>query len=189
MNNTSSFPWVGIPEEKFKEEFEFTPVNLLGSFDRDRYIFIQKTKDNEPGYQLVAPYVLNSGIKVIVDRGWVPLNWNDVKKDIDDELDKNISITGILYKGDKMNDYTLVSQGDILVNMNTDQLAKRFDIDADYIVKEINFGKEIKPYPQKLRPNDLMTWTIMPDKHQSYANFWLFVTTINIISNIYIWTI
>jgi cytochrome oxidase assembly protein ShyY1 len=180
------FPWINVLEEEFKEKFEFTPITLLGKFDKSRYVFVQKTKENEPGYQLVNPFILNNNSQVIVDRGWVPLDWNQIKADLD-EKEKLISITGILYKGDKMNDYTKVSDSNIMVNMDTKQISKILKVDSDFIIKEL--GNDNRLYPKPLRPVDLMTWTIMPETHQSYSNFWLFVTTINVLSNIYVWLI
>jgi hypothetical protein len=88
-----------------------------------------------------------------------------------------------------MNEYTKISGTNVMLNMNTKEISKILSIDSDFIIKEINLGKEKKIYPKQLRISDLMTWTIMPETHQSYSYFWLFATTINILSNIYIWFI
>ena len=71
--------------------------------------------------------------------------------------------------------------------MDTKYLSDKLNVDRDFIIREVNFSNKDNIYPKKLKMSDLMTWTIMPQTHQNYSNFWLFVTIINILSNIYIW--
>jgi cytochrome oxidase assembly protein ShyY1 len=176
-----------MSDEEFGNTYEYKPIKLTGRFDKVRFVYVQKTKENEPGYQLVNPFLLNNGAEVIVDRGWVPLNWNKIKEELDSDDNRTTTITGIVYKGDRMNDYTKTSDTNIMVNMDTKQISKLFNIETEFIIKEI--GSDRKLYPRPLRVSELMTWTITPSTHQSYSTFWLFVTTINILSNIYIWLI
>lgn len=133
---------------------------------------------------------------ILVDRGWVDSDWH-ISKNYVKNINGIQTIKGILYKGDKINKLTHLndSQSDKLFTVNPSEIAERLnlpnkDISGKFIVKLVDFT-ENNPnvMPQPILKSELMTWTIMPDKHQSYANFWLFVTVANITSNLYVWFI
>jgi cytochrome oxidase assembly protein ShyY1 len=185
---TNNFPWT---TESFKSDWEFRPVKVNGVFG-ENCIHVQRTKDSEPGYHLVCPLYIESNKAVLVDRGWVPLDLEAIK-----EIDKNkdAHILGVLYQGDKLNKYSadkIDNNSHKILTMDPLTIAKilklpNFETSGTFIIKELNNNDISKPYPVKLRTNDLMTWYITPETHRSYSNFWLFATVANILTNLYIW--
>ena len=62
------------------------------------------------------------------------------------------------------------------------------ELENRFMIKEINFNYENKYlYPKIPNLQDLLFWTITPEKHRSYYRFWISVTFFNIISNLYVW--
>jgi cytochrome oxidase assembly protein ShyY1 len=193
---------------KMNEEYEFTPVELIGNFDKDKKLFILKTKDGEPGYHIVSPFYCYQDEEgkdkaLLVDRGWIPYNYPLEKLNLSNQNEK-ISIRGVIYRGDKMNEYTKkgddASSGDKnkLIYMNPEELAENLKIEnkiaSQFLVKVTDFGEDNKNkkydfshYPKIMKREDLMVWYVSPKKHQDYANFWITATGINIISNIFVW--
>lgn len=190
-----------------KEKVQYKPIELYGYFDYKNSILINKTKDSDPGFHVVTPFYCykDNNYKyqaLLVDRGWIPydfiLNNNEKQK-----FEK---ITGIIYKGDKTNKYSQVNdKKDTELNNELSQSTKKIfymipseisniikldnqDIASKFIIKQVDLRENSKQlYPRCLTKNDLMTWTITPEKHQDYANFWITATTLNIISNLIVW--
>jgi len=52
--------------------WRYRPLNISGSFDAARQIFIDnKVEDGHAGYHVVTPLLMNDGRVVLVDRGWI----------------------------------------------------------------------------------------------------------------------
>jgi cytochrome oxidase assembly protein ShyY1 len=189
------FPWIDVDEETFRREWAFQPFRIGGRFEKERYVYIQRTKEGEPGYQLINPLYFNKKA-VLVDRGWVPLDWEKIKQEIDGD-NNYVEIVGVLYKGDVLNKYSrdkISKDSNILLTMDPTTIANTLDIPdketaGTFIIKQLSDSDKNNLYPKKLTTNDLMTWTITPETHQSYSNFWLFITVANVLSNFYIWLI
>jgi len=133
---------------------------------------------------------------VLVDRGWFPDYWNDkFDKVANKKLGENFEcIKGVLYKGDKKNQFS--KENDLerkrFLTQRPEELAKilnlgNYEISSNFIVKELKTEDTKQIYPEKVSINDLMFTQISPSKHQEYAYFWLFVSTLNFATNIYIW--
>lgn len=192
---------------KMNEDYEFTPVELIGNFDSDKKLYILKTKDGEPGYHIVSPFYcyedeVGSPKALLVDRGWIPYNY-PLEKLNSGNQNKKINIKGVIYKGDKMNKYTKkgddASLGDKnkLIYMNPEELAENLNlgnqIASQFLIKITDFGENTSSspnfshFPKIMKTEDLMVWYVSPKKHQAYANFWISVTIFNIFSNIFVW--
>jgi cytochrome oxidase assembly protein ShyY1 len=186
------FPWADIDESQLKADWEFMPVKVKGHFDNTKTVYIQRTKDNEPGYQMVNPFYCGD-VAILVDRGWVPGDWLEIRDNFESYLNKPTEIIGILYKGDKLNKYSedkITTDNNILLTMdpgNIAEICKLNNVSGQFMLKELSTGVKEVEYPRKLKINELMTWYITPETHQSYSNFWLFITVMNILSNCYIW--
>jgi cytochrome oxidase assembly protein ShyY1 len=108
VEEVDKLPWVGVDSELFKQEWEFRPILVKGHFERKKCVYIQRTKESEPGYHLVCPLVYSNGM-ILVDRGWVPLDWEQVKENFEENtnnLNATDTIVGVLYKGDRLNKYS-----------------------------------------------------------------------------------
>jgi cytochrome oxidase assembly protein ShyY1 len=193
-----------INEFKMSEEWDFRPVQLIGHFDADKRLLINKTKDSEPGYHLVSPFYCYKDEQgnekaLLVDRGWIPSDYRLDRLQLDYNRESNI--TGIIYKGDTFNKYSKITDDSCeamrnkLFYMNPRELALNLKLDnpiaSQFIIKVVDFGNQKKSFkkqfPLLIKKDDLMVWTISPEKHQSYANFWISVTVFNVVSNIFVW--
>ncbi len=53
---------------------EFHRVRLEGSFQHDKELFLgARSRNGNPGYQILTPFTLTDGQTVLVNRGWVPV--------------------------------------------------------------------------------------------------------------------
>jgi len=192
-------------------------LDLKGFFDYKNKIAISITRNNEPGCNVVIPFYCyevegengKGPFPVLVDRGWFPDYWNDKfdkaamaagkdKKDNKDKTqkDKMESIKGVLYKGDTMNQFS--RENDLenrkFFTERPEELAKILNLDnyevcSKFIVKEVKTEDHKQIYPQKTGINELMFTQISPERHQEYAYFWFFVSSLNFATNVYVWLI
>ena len=52
----------------------YLKVTALGRYDASRQILLQDmTHDGEVGYEVLTPFVMQAGVILLVDRGWVPV--------------------------------------------------------------------------------------------------------------------
>jgi len=57
---------------------EYRTVSISGSYDFENQVALRNRHfKNEYGYHLLTPLLLDDGIAVLVDRGWVPAEGND----------------------------------------------------------------------------------------------------------------
>jgi cytochrome oxidase assembly protein ShyY1 len=193
-------------------DWEFRPVSIKGEF-KENLLHVNKTKDSQPGYHILSPFKLQkennaNGPKdfsnlspdqvIIVDRGWLPFDF-EIEKIKNNDLNKTIELTGVFYKGDQPNKYLKNSTDEDasknrLFYMNPETIANFFKLEGinkEFIFKIINFNHagKIKSqlYPIIMNKRDLLVWTISPQRHQDYANFWLTVTTLNVLTNVILW--
>lgn len=78
------------------------PVTLKGYLAIDKQVFVEKEKDHERGVDVIAPFYThldknNRPCGVLVNRGWMPWDLKDIKKDREVDVSK---VSGILYRGD-----------------------------------------------------------------------------------------
>jgi surfeit locus 1 family protein len=60
------------------EELEYRTAVVMGTFDESEEILIRsRTNDGEAGFHVVTPLVIEQGRAVLVNRGWVPLEFDD----------------------------------------------------------------------------------------------------------------
>ena len=57
---------------------EYRTVSISGSYDFENQVALRNRHfQNEYGYHLLTPLLLDDGVAVLVDRGWVPAEGND----------------------------------------------------------------------------------------------------------------
>ena len=196
------FPWIDLDDNEFRQQWEFKGLDLKGYFDYTNRILISVTRYNEPGFNVIFPFYCykedgKGPFPVLVDRGWFPDYWND-KFDKAAKANSHIeeNIIGVLYKGDKKNQFS--QENDLKNNkfftQRPEEIAKILNLDnyeicSKFIVKERKTEDYKKIYPQKVNINELMFTQISPQKHQEYAYFWFFVSSLNLATNVYVWLI
>lgn len=62
---------VARPGESWESEAEWTRVTATGHYDPDHEVVVKfQQRGSSPGVDVVTPLVLDSGVAVLVDRGW-----------------------------------------------------------------------------------------------------------------------
>src|SRR4051812_18812320 len=63
---------VEVPDGELDRVERFTRVVLKGHFEpAHQFVLDNRSHDGQPGYEVLTPFVLASGRRVLVDRGWV----------------------------------------------------------------------------------------------------------------------
>ena len=76
----------------------FSRVELAGRFEPERqFLLDNRSHAGQPGYEVLTPFVLSSGRRVLVNRGWVPFTgYRERLPDVSFAADKSLSISGRL---------------------------------------------------------------------------------------------
>jgi surfeit locus 1 family protein len=78
----------------------YTRVALTGHFLNNRELYFgAKTHRGAVGLHVVTPFVLSDGRSILVDRGWVPLNWGDPETRLPAQIFGEVTIEAILRPG------------------------------------------------------------------------------------------
>lgn len=178
---------------------EFKPVELRGHFDEKIEILVNRTKHSVPGHLLISPFYCYQDEDgkmepILVDKGFVDSDWDQAKKKIKIYSGQTV-VRGIVFKGDLKNKYSQPNEPskNKWNTVSPDEIAEHLDLPnkeivSQFLIKEVDFEEKKKNImPVSVSMDELMTWTIMPPTHQSYANFWMITTILNIASNLYVW--
>ncbi|UYM04968.1 SURF1 family cytochrome oxidase biogenesis protein [Solicola gregarius] len=88
---------LGSDDDSVPDDIEWTPVTVTGTYDTEREVVEKyQTRDEGPGVDVVTPLVTDSGIAVIVDRGWMSSPNNSAEVDIPAPPSGKVTVTGWL---------------------------------------------------------------------------------------------
>ncbi|XP_065651599.1 surfeit locus protein 1 [Hydra vulgaris] len=111
------------------EEMEYRRVIVRGKFDHTKEVFLGPRSKNvsnsfnnsslissrsESGYHIVTPFVLNTGERILVNRGWVPLKMKSSLTRVQGQIEKEVELTGLIRKGEKRPQFTPSVKSDSL---------------------------------------------------------------------------
>lgn len=69
-----SYAEAGTLFEDFDEQSKWTPVIMQGQYiEEDTMVARNRPRAGVPGFEVLVPFETNSGDRLIVDRGWLPL--------------------------------------------------------------------------------------------------------------------
>lgn len=80
------------------EDLVYRPVKVTGRFiyEAERHL-LNRVRDGKPGFNLVTPFVrADGGPTLMVDRGWVPMDWPDRSDRGDAAEPPAVEVTGIV---------------------------------------------------------------------------------------------
>lgn len=98
------------------DEMEYRRVIVTGKFDHSQEILLGPRSLNreiknrsgsliggkpESGFHIVTPFVLDSGERILVDRGWVPMNKKSADTRSEGQITDTVRLTGYVKKGEK----------------------------------------------------------------------------------------
>tara|TARA_Y100001970_G_scaffold293181_2_gene438361 strand:+ start:4137 stop:4817 length:681 start_codon:yes stop_codon:yes gene_type:complete len=70
-------PIADLPNDEW-QEFEYRRLALQGRYLHDREMLIwNKVRHGQNGFDLITPFLLESGSSVLINRGWVPPSWSE----------------------------------------------------------------------------------------------------------------
>jgi len=104
------------------KELEYRRVSVEGEFDHAKEIFIgpRALQTDKPsgggggligqsgqyGFQVVTPFVLTSGERILINRGWVPRKDKNPKSRKEGQIEGTILLTGLLRSNEKRPQFT-----------------------------------------------------------------------------------
>lgn len=146
-------------------ENEFQTGSLTGSFLNDKAIrIIPRTYDGKPGAHIITPFQLNSGEMILINRGWLANNAENIKPN------SARKIQGMIRTPQKSNPFT---------PENNTARDEWYAIDYAQIAqaKEINHLIPIMMYESckeglDVQPNPCALSLNINNNHAQYALFW-----------------
>jgi len=112
--NRGVFPWSkAVNIDNFETDYSFKKVKVRGIFDHTREVQVEKIKNGEKGVDIITPFYTHLNEKneecgILVNRGWVPLDFKDLKMHYTGVVSGEI--TGVLYRGDAKTKYSLPNE-------------------------------------------------------------------------------
>ena len=117
---------IPLPDDILNEgkisEMNYRNVLVQGHFDHTKEIYIGPRPLNkagqhpggggllsgrsQSGYQIVTPFVLDNGDRILVNRGWVPKNKKDPSSRLEGQILDHIKLTGIIRSGEQRPQFT-----------------------------------------------------------------------------------
>lgn len=101
----SSAPPIALPaDDADSASFEFSKARVVGRFLNDKEMLLAARSHNgNVGFHVVTPLVAEDGRAVLVDRGWIPLEWKDPATRRQGELDGTVTVEALLRGSQKPN--------------------------------------------------------------------------------------
>ncbi|HEY0900687.1 MAG TPA: SURF1 family protein [Micavibrio sp.] len=148
--------------------------SLRGHYHHDLEILIgPRTHDGAPGYHVVTPFSLAGGNgRVLVNRGWVPLDQADPARRIENQTEGMVVLTGMARRPDKPNPFTPANDpaNHTWYSVDTQDIAMAVNMP---VFPDVVFYAETQdPRPQGPYPLMIETRIMPKNNHLQYALFW-----------------
>ena len=199
VKGQDSYPWHGLSRGKFKEDYSYVPVKITGKFDHMNAIYIIRPRDAVNGFEVITPFIThtnkqNEVCRIWVDRGWIREVFRHTHRV--EDTHEEMTIQGVLNTDEGKTKHSIP---------NDPENGKYFFLDLNEycdlkhipnsearlgMIKQIKLDDSI-PMDNKLimRPDKefCLTWFVTPERHQAYAYFWLFLSSMSIVTISYAW--
>jgi surfeit locus 1 family protein len=137
----------------------FRPVIVTGAFDAPELSVLVSRKQIGPGVRLIAPFVTDTGRRIMVDRGFVAEAARG-----DDHTATAFEVTGNLHWPDETDSYTPApdAEAGLWFARDVAAMAKALDTDPILLVARSNTGGGVEPMPvdNSGTPNDHLQYAI-----------------------------
>jgi surfeit locus 1 family protein len=85
------------PDNTDPKSYDFTKTQVTGRFLNDKEMFLAaRSLNGNVGYQVVTPFVLDSGRAILVNRGWIPNDNKAPASRAAGELQGTVTVEGLL---------------------------------------------------------------------------------------------
>lgn len=148
--------------------------SVRGQFHHDLEILIgPRTNDGQPGYHVITPLSIAGGNgRVLVNRGWVPLDKADPATRLETQTDGMVTLTGMARLPDKPNPFTPDNDPDnhTWYSVNTKDIA--LAVNMPNFPDTVFYAETQQPALNGDYPAMVPTRTIPNNNHLQYAIFW-----------------
>ncbi|MFP7673790.1 SURF1 family protein [Marivita sp. S0852] len=147
------------------ERDRYQPVALIGTIGREELLVLVSQKRVGAGYRVISPYTLNDGRRVLLDRGFIPVDQRNADRS---RVDETVEVQGNLHWPDDRNSST--PENDIAGNT---WFARDIDVMADALNTEplLVIARNMSPPDPGVTPLPVDTSGI-PNDHLQYAITW-----------------
>jgi surfeit locus 1 family protein len=159
------------------DEVDYTHVKAKGRFIEGKEALVfrasaprQGDRSAGPGYDVIAPFALDGGGTVLVNRGFAPLAWKDQAALRTEPPAGDVEIAGLTRAAEERNMFTPVDQPDKAVWFTRDPraIAQKLGLaDAAPFAIDLDAGPNEKGWP-----HGGATVLNIPNNHLSYALTW-----------------
>ena len=147
---------------------KYRPVFVTGTLGAKEVFILVSTRDRGAGYRVISPLQTAAGRRVLIDRGYIPLEAKDIAR----PLQSDMTITGNVHMPDDRNGSTPENDvaGNIWFARDVDDLAAALQTEPVLIVARSDTGQGVLPLP--------VTTEGIPNNHLSYAIQWFLFAAI-----------
>jgi len=174
-----------LPIPQGIEDMEYRQVVATGKFDFEHQVALRnqvrsRMTGTDPGYALVTPLVLSNGWVVLVERGWIPMEYDSPDAWAQFDEPGTIKVDGFIRKsmekgelGSTLVDPTLSPGQEKLdfwnyINLPRMQEQLPYELLPIYIQQASSENQEELPYPLAVEPD------LDPGAHLGFAMQWFF---------------
>ena len=152
---------------------EFVPVTASGTWDHAHEMFFLATLDGETGYNLYVPLKLDSGMTVLVNRGFVPDAFRSPETRRNGLTEGRVTVTGLAREILTEKPGFMVPDNDRKANIyfwhDWGAMVAEAGLDADHTLR---FFIDASPSAPGIWPKGGITQLDLPNNHLSYALTW-----------------
>lgn len=150
-----------LPEQVSVAQNEYQPVLLEGTFAEGELHVLVSTRDYGAGFRIIAPFVTQTGRRVMIDRGYVRSEFKEAERPLG-----HAEIIGNLHWPDETGYW--IPEDDLDANYwyarTVEKMAQALDTEPVLIVARNRTDEAIQPLPVSTQH--------IPNNHLSYAIQW-----------------
>ncbi|WP_437584861.1 SURF1 family cytochrome oxidase biogenesis protein [Paramicrobacterium sp. CJ85] len=156
----------------FEASREYQPVTMAGEYLADEQVLVRnRPRSGQPGFEVITPLKLDSGLIFMVDRGWVPTgSAQDLPDHVPAPPEGEVSVTARLKPGEPELPGRSAGNGQI-ATVHLPDLASR--VDGESYTAAYGLLMSEHPAPAEARPLPALQPEINEGMHLSYAIQWV----------------
>lgn len=152
---------IALPAAPDPDADRYLPVEMSGRFTGDELHILFSLKRKGPGYRIIASYETEDGRKVLVDRGFVPIDQKDAPRPAE-----QVAVVGNLYWPDEIDEFTPSPDmtREIWFARDVPAMAAEMDTEPLLVVQRQASDDLVTPVP--------VDSSTIPNDHLQYAVTW-----------------
>lgn len=159
-------------------ELAYLKVNVAGAYDNEHsYLLDNRTYQGRVGYELISPFTAQSGMMILVNRGWIAQGATRAELPQIRPVDGQVTITATVYV--PLEEPFLLSSKPESGQTTWPRVIQSIQVPQ----MEVELDRTLAPYTirlQELSPgleqSNWQTVNMAPEKHRAYAVQWFTMT-------------